>query len=148
VAMALEPGQLFNLMEVAYRKGVIDKFMPLQGEALKRLKEKTGFGMPEISNLMNDAKEETVKRIDFVLKHAGPLLCLAANEALMGLASRMLDLEVIKRIIVWTNFKLLEWMIAKIQGTLPPLRERLRSIPKNLGGKIPGTAGKAPRGVG
>lgn len=147
MAMALQPGQLFNLAEVAYRKGVIDKFMPLQGEVLKKLEEKTGFGMPELSNLANDASEEILEKIDSMLKYSGPLLRLAANEVLMGLASRLLDLEVVKVIIVWTNVKSLELTIAWMQGRLPSLGERLKNIPRNLGGKIPITAGKVSRGT-
>jgi|GEM_PF-720568 len=145
MAMVLQPGQLFNLAEVAYRKGVIDKFMPLQGEVLKKLKEKTGFGMPELSNLMNDANEEIVEKIDWMLKYSGPFLRLAANETLMGVASRLLDLQIVRRIIVYANTKSLELIIAWMQGTLPSLRERLGGITKILGERIPANPRKVSR---
>jgi hypothetical protein len=146
VVMELEPGQVFKVMEVAYRKGVMEKFMPLQGEALKKVKERTGFGMAEMSNMMNDAPEKTVKNIDLMLRYAGPFLRLAANETLMGLASRLLDLEVVRKTIVLTNVMLLELMIARNRGTLPPLGERLRGIVRKQKDKTHLTTGKMPGG--
>ena len=43
--MALESGQVFAVMQVAYRQGVLDRFNPLLGEALDGAMEETGFNI-------------------------------------------------------------------------------------------------------
>jgi hypothetical protein len=64
----------------------------------------------------------------------------------MGLASRLLDLEVVKKAIVLTNVMLLERMIARNQGTFPPLGERLRGIARKQGDKPHLPTGVKPGG--
>ena len=125
MGLAVESKQVFDVMEVAYRKGVTDKFMPLLGQAMKRVKDETGVGMAELSNSMNDVDDRTVARLDHALKYAGPFLRLAANETLMGLTSRVLDLSVVKRTMVWGVSTSMKRSIRR-QGKLAPPSESLK----------------------
>jgi hypothetical protein len=128
MGLAVESKQVFDVMEVAYRKGVTDKVMPLLGQAMKRVKDETGVGMAELSNSMNDVDDRTVERLDRVLKYSGPLLRLAANETLMGLTSRILDLGVVKRTMVWGVSMSMKRTIDRRQGKLTPPGESLKSV--------------------
>jgi hypothetical protein len=110
--MALKPGQVFKIAEIAYREGVIDKVMPITGEAMKIAKAKMGFGLTELMEGMNEAEDKSVRTIDKLLQYSGPLMSLMGNEKIMGplmrLTSRMLDFAVVRRTAMWTMAKLFE----------------------------------------
>ncbi len=140
--MELKPDDMFALVEVAYRKGVVDKLTPLAGEALDRLMQRTGYNMENLMNALNDARDESVLKLDKALALSSPLLRLAANDHLMGLVARLMDLQVVKT----TAIRGMDWYfgrtLAKSEGTLPPLGEQLKAIPVKLMSSLPLLAGK------
>jgi hypothetical protein len=104
--LAIKQGQVFKIAEIAYREGVVDKALPLTGEAMTIAKQKTGFALTEMMEAMNEAEDRSVELLDKLLGFSGPLLALAGREfllvPLMGLASRLLDFAVVQRLAVWT----------------------------------------------
>lgn len=116
--LAIKQGQVFKIAEIAYREGVVDKALPLTGEAMKIAKEKTGFGVIDLMEGMNEAEDRSVELVDKLLGFSGPVLALLGKEflmvPLMGLASRLLDFAVVQRVTVWTLARTME-MVFKVQ---------------------------------
>jgi hypothetical protein len=110
--LEVQQGQVFKIAEMAYRTGVVDKVLPLTGEAMKIAKVKTGFGLTEMMEALNEAEDKSVERLDAMLKFSGPLLTLLGQEflmvPLMHLASRLLDFAVVRRTAMWTMVKTME----------------------------------------
>ena len=98
--MALESGQVFAVMQVAYRQGVLDRFNPLLGEALDGAMEETGFNLDDLFNQMDGAREETVEKLDRTILSSGFILRIAASDRLMRLCARLVDNERIRRVMV------------------------------------------------
>ncbi len=140
--MELKPDDMFALVEAAYRKGVMDKLTPLVGESLDRLMLRTGHNMEHFMNALNDAQDSSVSKVDKVLGLASPLLRLAANDHLMALVARLLDLQLVQRTAVWGMDFYFGRSLAKSEGTLPPLAEQLKAIPAKLASRVPVLAGK------
>lgn len=92
--MAIDPQEVFWVMQCAYRNGVLDKFMSVQGRALELVMEETGADMGDLLNRMDEAKEETVMKVDRLLDRAGPFLKYLNNDRLMRLADRLLSSKV------------------------------------------------------
>ncbi len=128
--MALDPAEVFKVMQCAYRNGVLDKFMVIQGEALEGVMAATGQNMGDLLNRLDEAKEETVQKIDRLLDKAGPLMKYLDNDRLMRLASRLLDIPLVKKAMV-KNMQ--TTMVRAVSGSAPP----------SLGARIRAMAGKA-----
>ncbi|MBN2025215.1 MAG: hypothetical protein JW854_00430 [Actinobacteria bacterium] len=124
--MSLDPAEVFNVMQCAYRNGVLDKFMVIQGEALEGVIAETGMNMGDLLNRLDEADEATVMKIDRLLDRAGPLMKYLDSDGLMKLASRLLDIALVKKMMV-KNMK--ATMARAATGTKPPsLGERLRAL--------------------
>jgi hypothetical protein len=124
--MSPEQGPIFSLMACSYRYGVTDKFLPLLGDALDGVIADTGATMGDLVDAMDDAQEQTIRRIDTLLSRSSLILKVAANERLMALTSRMLDSPLVKRSIVATLKKA---MVKTITRESPPsMGEKVRSI--------------------
>jgi hypothetical protein len=95
--MAVESDQVFDVLEVAYRTGVLDKALPLVGEAIDDVREVDGRGMSYLLTVIDETSEETLTRFDRVLGRSGILLRLAKSERLMRLLSRLMDLAAVRR---------------------------------------------------
>ncbi len=110
--LAIKEGQVFKIAEIAYREGVVDKALPLTGEAMKIAKEKTGFGIIDMMEGVNEAEDRSVELVDKLLGYSGPVLALLGQEfllaPLMGVASRLLDFAVVQRVTVWVLARTLE----------------------------------------
>jgi len=108
----IKEGQVFKIAEIAYREGVVDKALPLTGEAMKIAKEKTGFGIIDMMEGVNEAEDRSVELVDKLLGYSGPVLALLGQEfllaPLMGVASRLLDFAVVQRVTVWVLARTLE----------------------------------------
>ena len=98
--MSLDPQEVFNVMQCAYRNGVLDKFMVIQGEALEGVIAETGMNMGDLLNRLDEAEEATVMKIDRLLDKAGPLMKYLDNDTLMKLASRLLDIALVKKMMI------------------------------------------------
>lgn len=128
--MAINPGEVFDVMECAYRHGVLDKFMVIQGEALEAVMKEAELNMGDLLNRMDEAEEETVQKVDKLLDRLGPFIKYADSDRLMKLTSRILDLPLVKRMMI----KNMKNSISKIMtGESPP----------SLGQRIKAALGKA-----
>jgi len=126
----IDPGEVFDVMECAYRHGVLDKFMVIQGEALEAVMKEAELNMGDLLNRMDEAEEETVQKVDRLLDRLGPFIKYADSDRLMKFTSRILDLPLVKRMMV----KNIKNSILKIMtGESPP----------SLGQRIKAALGKA-----
>ncbi len=113
-------------MQCAYRNGVLDKFMVIQGEALEAVMAEANVNMGDLLNRMDEAGEETVMRIDRLLDRAGPLMKYLDNDRLMKVASRLLDLVPVKKMMV-ANMK--NSILKTLSDSPPPsLADKLRAL--------------------
>jgi hypothetical protein len=113
-------------MQCAYRNGVLDKFMVIQGEALEGVMADTGMNMGDLLNRLDEAEEATVMKIDRLLDRAGPLVKYLDNDSLMKFTSRLLDIAAVKKLMV-KNMR--ATMGRAATGVTPPsLGERLRAL--------------------
>ena len=124
--MSLDPAEVFKVMQCAYRNGVLDKFMVIQGEALEGVIAETGMNMGDLLNRLDEAEEATVMKIDRLLDKAGPLMKYLDNDMLMKFASRLLDIALVKKLMV---SGMQATMARAATGTKPPsLGERVRAL--------------------
>jgi hypothetical protein len=124
--MSLDPKEVFNAMQCAYRHGVMDKFSVIQGEALVAVMEESGWNMGDLLNRLDGAEEKTVMKIDRLLNRVGPLVKYANNDHLMKFLSRLLDIGVVKRMAI-ANMK--NSILKTLPGQSPPSRvERIKAM--------------------
>lgn len=124
--LPLDPQEVFRVMQCAYRHGVLDKFMALQGEALEGVMAEAGVNMGDLLNRMDEASEETVRKLDRRLDRAGPFVKYLDSDRLMRLASRLLDLPAVRKMVVSGIRKSI---LRTISGESPPsLAERVRAL--------------------
>lgn len=124
--MAIDPKEVFQVMQCAYRNGVLDKFMTIQGEALEQVMEEANVNMGDLLNRMDEADEKTVMKIDRLLDRAGPLMKYLNNDALMKLSSRMLDLAFVRKMMI-ANMK--NSILRTVSETPPPtVADKLRAL--------------------
>ena len=132
VDLAFDPQQVFVFMQVAYEKGVLSKFLPILGDALRKLMQRTDKRVDEIFNAFDMATEETVQRVNRLVGHSGLLLKVASNPRLMSLTSRALDFVAVRqaagRFLVWY----MDMAIAKGEGTHVSLSQKLKELPSRL----------------
>jgi len=128
--LALDPKEVFQVMQCAYRNGVLDKFMTIQGEALEQVMEEADVNMGDLLNRLDEAEEATVMKIDRLLDRVGPLMKYLNNDALMKISSRMLDLAFVRKM-----------MIANMKNQI--LRTVSDSPPPSLADKVKALVGKA-----
>lgn len=110
VVLAEKPGPVFEVTASAYRNGVLDKGMVIFGDALQGVMEKTDCKLGDLVNMMDEASERTVMALDALLARSGPLLRVAANDRLMALTSRLLDVAAVRR----AGVAVLTWMLVKV----------------------------------
>lgn len=124
--MSIDAREVFDVMQCAYRYGVLQKFTVIQGEALQAVTEESGWNLGDLLNLLDEAKEETVGKIERLLNVMGPVIKYANNGAVMRLASRVLDLKAVRRMTVAAMKK----NILKVlpDQDLPSLSERIRAL--------------------
>ena len=128
--MPINPGEVYDVMECAYRHGVLDKFMAIQGDALEAVMEEGNLTMGDLLNRMDEAEEATVQKVDKLLDKLGPFIKYANNDKLMKLTSRLLDVPFVKKM-----------MVANMKNTI--LKVMTGESPPSLGDKIKAALGKA-----
>ncbi len=87
-------------MRCAYRHGVLQKFTVIQGEALQVVMSQANCNLGDLLNLLNGAGEGTVTRIEGLLNRLGPVIKYAANDHIMSLTSKLLDLGPVRKMTV------------------------------------------------
>ena len=124
--MPLDPTDVFKVMQCAYRHGVLDKFMVIQGQALEGVIAETGMNMGDLLNRLDEAEEATVNKIDGLLDKAGPFIKYLDSDGLMKLTSHLLDIALVRKLMV-KNMQ--ATMARAATGVSPPsLGERLRAL--------------------
>jgi len=85
-------------MEAAYRNGVLEKFMAIQGNALDIAMNETGADLGDILNRADETGEDTVLGIDQMLERFSPFTKYLKNDRLMGVANRLLSSRKVQNI--------------------------------------------------
>lgn len=98
--MSLDPKDVFKVMRCAYSHGVLQKFTVIQGEAFQAVMSQSGCNLGDLLNLLNGAGEGTVTRIEGLLNRVGPVVKYAANDRIMSLTSKLLDLGPVRKMTV------------------------------------------------
>ncbi len=140
--MVLQPEQLFNFMEAAWRNGVLDELLPLVGQSLEKLKAKTGLTMDDLLNMLDGAQPASIEKFNKVLNLTPPLMKLASNDLLMGMLAKALRLQPVRSLTVWGMEKYFGYYVAKTDGTLVPLTAKLRGLAKKADDNGLVTAGR------
>jgi len=91
--MTADANALYGFLETAYRKGVLDKFLSIFGQALEGAMEDAGVTLEHLINNMDGANEETVKRLDSLLERSEPFLRLAGTDRSLNLLDRLVDIS-------------------------------------------------------
>ena len=124
--LSLDPAEVFRVMQCAYRNGVLDKFMAIQGEALEGVMAEAGVNMGDLLNRMDEAEEKTVQKIDRLLDKAGPFMKYLDNDKLMKFSSRLLDIPLVRKAMVAGMKKNI---LKTLSDTPPPsMLDRLRAL--------------------
>jgi hypothetical protein len=100
MVMGVDPDQVFKVMRCAYSHGVLQKFTVIQGEALQEVMSQSGLNLGDLLNLLDGAEERTVTRIEGLLNRVGPVVKYAANDRVMSLTSKLLDLGPVRKMTV------------------------------------------------
>lgn len=129
--MALDPQEVFWVLQCAYRNGVLDKFMSIQGRVLEMVMEETGADMGDLLNRMDEAKEETVMKVDRILDRAGPFFKYLNNDRLMRLADKLFSSGMVQEFMAR---RIAESIKRTLSGDSPPsLAERLKALVSRAG---------------
>ena len=124
--MSLDPAEVFKVMQCAYRNGVLDKFMAIQGEALEGVMAEAQVNMGDLLNRMDEASEEAVQKIDRLLDRAGPFMKYLDSDGLMRFSSRLLDIALVRKAMV-AGMK--QNILKTLSDTPPPsLLDRFRAL--------------------
>jgi hypothetical protein len=112
VQLALETTEAFALMATAYRTGLLDKTLPLVGLAIDGCKEDVGIDYGGFLEKIDEAKKETIEKMERFFGRFGFLLRFANNERILSFCSRLLDSKAVKRVTVF----LLERFLVRAVG--------------------------------
>jgi hypothetical protein len=94
------PNALYDVMECAFRHGVMTKFLAMQGDALEAVMQETDLDMGDLLNRMDETSDETVGKMDRMLEKTGFVLRYLNNDRIMRLVSRLLDRRLVKRMML------------------------------------------------
>ncbi len=98
--MSFDPKLVFEVMACAYRNGVLDKIIFLQGQSLKLVMEETNLNLVDLMNRMDETTEETLFSFDRFLEKSDMLLRVANRDFPMKMVSRLLDFRFVKDLII------------------------------------------------
>ena len=101
--MAFDHEQVFNAMACAYRNGVLDKIMYIQGRAMEIALEESGLNLVDLLNRIDETDEEAVSVLEKVLEHSGPAVRIVGNDIVMKLAARILDIDKVRDFVININ---------------------------------------------
>ncbi len=105
--MPVEADVAFRFMRANYEAGMLDKTGMLAGEALEAWMTEEGLDLEDVLNALDSASEETVARLDRLVRFANPLLKLGANRRMLRLQSRLLDIPRVRAALVFVAKRLL-----------------------------------------
>ncbi len=95
--MAFDPDDAFEFMRCMYRSGLLDRFSAIQGQVMAEVMAEAGLNMGDMSNNLDNASEQSVAKIDRMLGMMGPAFRYLADDRLMRLIARLLDVPFVRR---------------------------------------------------
>ncbi len=101
--MAFDHKQVFDAMACAYRHGVLEKVMYIQGRAMEKALEESGLNLVDILNRVDETGDDTVSLIEKVLDRAGPAVSIIGNDFVMKIVARIMDIEKVRELIINLN---------------------------------------------
>lgn len=101
--MSFDPNLFFKAMRCAYRSGVLDKVMYMQGQSIQLVMEETGLNLVDLMNRMDETTEDTLLILDEMLEQSAFMCRLATSGILMKTISRILDFHAVKNLIIHTT---------------------------------------------
>ena len=94
----------FKVLETAYRHGALDKYFRISGHAQAEAADEIGLRIGDILNGMNEMEGDAVKLGEAFLEKLLPFLDILASDALWATISRVLDNQLIQRML-WEKSK-------------------------------------------
>jgi hypothetical protein len=98
--MSLDQNEVFDVVACAYRTGVLDKLLSVQGEAIETALEEGGLTMWELLNAVEEIDEGTIAKLDGLLGMIGGFIKFGNNDELMMLLSYLLGDNFLRGMIV------------------------------------------------
>lgn len=130
MAVDVDTQVIFRVMRCAYRHGVLDAFMHVQGKALEMAMLRTGADMGDLLNRLDETRPETVGKVDRLLRRTSPLFKFLESEQIMRLVGRVLSSG---RVQDFLARRMAEAISRAFTGeTVPTLKERLVGITGKL----------------
>ncbi len=124
--MPLDPRELYDLMECAYRNGLLGKLMVIQSQVLDAVMEEADVSFGDLLNHMDETGADTVMKMDKLLSRLGPFLKYLNNERMMRGISRLLDITIIRRVMAaGTKKVLLKPLVGKPSRSMG---ERMKAV--------------------
>ena len=109
--MSLDTGRAYEALQCAYRNGVLDKVVSIQGEAMQGLMRKKGLNLNEFINRVDEMDEEKLQKLDAILQRSNLLFWLMTSDCFMRLISRLLKFRIVRKILIWFSEILYSWLI-------------------------------------
>ena len=101
--MAFDHEQVFKAMESAYRNGVLDKVMFIQGRAMELALQESGLNLVDLLNRVDEADDEAVSTLEKILEYSGPAVRIVGSDIIMKLTARLLDIEKVRELVININ---------------------------------------------
>lgn len=139
--MAVKPEEVFDLMEAAYRHGVLDKSNVVINDALEELFLITDLNFEDLLNRADATQKSTVDKLDKMVGRSAPLIKHMGSDRMMALTSKILDFTIIRNLI---KVSLQKAVLRGFEGYLQSpetVGERIKLSRMALKGEI-GLAGK------
>lgn len=108
--MQPETADFFNLMRMAYEKGVLEKMSEIQSTAMEGLEGEAGWNAETFMELMDSADPSGVE--DRLQRSRVPVRLLSSGWAMSGI-SRLLDFPIVRRRVTGAVRKKLERMVSE-----------------------------------
>ena len=109
--MAFDTERAYDVLACAYRNGVLDKVIAIQGESMQGLMRKKGLDLYEFINRVDEMDEEKLFKLDQILQRSQLLFALMTSDCFMRVISRLLDFQIVRKIMIWFSELLYSWMI-------------------------------------
>ncbi len=99
--MPVDADAAFNFVRANYESGMLDKTGIILGEALAAWMREEGLDVEDLLRTLDGASEDTVARLDRLVRFADPLLRLGSNKRMLRLQSRLLDLPRVRAAFIF-----------------------------------------------
>ncbi len=105
--MPVDADVAFRFMRANYQAGMLDKTGMLAGEALEAWMTEEGLDLEDLLTTLDSASEQTVARLNRLVRFANPILRAGSNRRMLRLQSRLLDNPRLRTLFVFATKRLL-----------------------------------------